>query len=96
MQEHGETGSMTGLDCCCSSRWFLHFRLRENSTYEHTGFSGGLPGDYRAVLWSSERIPSHRHTLRQNSEELSGDGKNWAASDCFTKDYAIKGHSLEC
>jgi hypothetical protein len=33
------------------------FRLRENSTYEHTGFSGGLPyDDVEAFVWVKARI----------------------------------------
>jgi len=27
------------------------------------------------MLWAAERIPPHRNALRQNGEELSGDGE---------------------
>ncbi|WP_215198647.1 hypothetical protein, partial [Escherichia coli] len=27
------------------------FKIRENSTYEHLSFSGGLPGELRSKAW---------------------------------------------
>ncbi|MCK0188270.1 TNT domain-containing protein, partial [Aeromonas hydrophila] len=39
------------------------FKVRENSTYEHPGFSGGLPFEQRALPDSSFKSPYQKYEV---------------------------------